>query len=196
MPNIRKADKRWQQSEGLMKFYIDDENASQNYSYATFEESIGGRPILIFKRESSLIIPVINQGIYDLESFNGRSQTPVYFNKSYYFFRGISEYTESISVREDGSFRGEFENKFRDKFQSMDPKCYYIELEIGFNGEFVYAGGWRVKANEFGVLIPEGSRQTEDEKIFFKDVEGLTDEDMDFLLSKGQAELEDFIKTL
>ena len=179
-----------------MKFYIDDENVNKNYSYATFEESVGGRPIFIFKQETSLIIPVINQGIYDLKSFNGCSQTPVYFDKSYYFFRGVTECTESISIREGSTFRGEFENKYLNVVKVKNPKSFFVELEMGFNGEFVYAGAWKVIASEFGVLIPEGANQTEDEKIFFKKVEGLTKDDKDFLLNNGQAEFDDFIATL
>ena len=49
---------------------------------------------------------------------------------------------------------------------------------MGFNGDFVYADGWRVKAGEFGVLIPSNSNPTEDEKTFFKDVERLTNDDI------------------
>jgi hypothetical protein len=179
-----------------MTFYIDDENANQNYSYATFEESIGGRPIFIFKQEVSLLIPVINQGIYDLATFNGHSQIPIYCDKSYYLFKGVSECAEAISIRGRGTINGEFENKFRSTSHSANARSFYVELELGFNGEFTYAGGWRVKATEFGVLIPENSNQSEDEKTFFKEVEGLTKDDLDFLLNKRQPELEDFVATL
>jgi hypothetical protein len=179
-----------------MKFYIDEENANQNYSYATFEESIGGRPLFIFKKEVSLIIPVINQGIYDLASFNDRSQIPIYCDKSYYLFKGVSECVEDISIRARGTINGEFEKKFHSNAHSGNARSYYIELEMGFNGQFTYGGVWRVKATEFGVLIPENANQSKDEKAFSKEVEELSKDDLDFLLNERQPELEDFVETL
>lgn len=179
-----------------MTFYLDEENANDNYSYATFEESIGGCPTFIYRQEISLIIPVINQGIYDLKSFNNGGQTPIYFDRSYYIFRGVSELTESMSIREGGNFAGVFENKFQSNDQSINFKSYYIELEKGFNGSFFYGAGWKAKAREFGVLIPKNANQTEDETAFFKDIKTLSNADLDFLLNRNQTELEDFIATL
>ncbi|ANE52122.1 hypothetical protein [Flavisolibacter tropicus] len=179
-----------------MRFYLDEENSNKNYSYATFEESIGGKPFFINKREISLIIPVINQGVYDLKTFNNGSQTPIYFDKSYYFFKDISEYFETLFIREDSIIKGEFNNKFKRGSQPDNQKSFYIELERGYNGSFFYGARWSVSASEFGVVIPESSRHSEDEQLFFKQFNTLSSDDLDFLLNNNQVELENFVKQL
>lgn len=179
-----------------MKLYLDPDNATGNYSYATFEESIGGAPLLINRKLFYLIIPVINQGIYDLQSFNNGSQTPIYFDRSYYFFKGVKEFNEQIAVREDKTIKGRFHNHFQSQLDSSDNNEYRVELEMGYNGTFYYAGNWKVKAMEFAVLIDESSEQSEDEQKFFKNEETLNTQDKDFLLNKKQLHLDEFISLL
>ena len=179
-----------------MRLYLDPNNATGSYSYATFEESIGGLPIFINRKLFYLIIPVINQGIYDLPSFNNGSQTPIYFERSYYFFKGVKELNEHIAVRENKTIKGRFHNHFQSKVDSRGNNDYRVELEMGFNGSFYYAGHWKVKATEFGVLIDEYSGQSEDEQKFFKNEESLNTQDRDFLLNKNQLHLEEFISLL
>jgi hypothetical protein len=179
-----------------MKLYLDPENATGNYSYATFEESIGGAPLLINRKLFYLIIPVINQGIYDLVSFNNGSQTPIYLDRSYYFFKGVKEFNEDIAVREDKTIKGRFHNHFLSQVDTRNSYDYRVELEMGYNGTFYYAGNWKVKAMQFGVLIDEFSGQSEDEQKFFKNEENLNSQDREFLLNKNQLQLEEFISLL
>ena len=179
-----------------MDFYLDKENSTGNYSYATFEEAFGGRPRLILRNKAYLLIPVINQGIYDLQSFNNGSEIPIYIDYSYYFFSGIWELNEMISVRGDKSIRAHFENRFKSTTEYQTLEEFRIELEMGFNGEYLYAANWRVKAKQFGVLIPTHSKQSENDKLFFKDETSIDTIDRNFLLSKHQIHLEQFLSTL
>lgn len=180
-----------------MKYFRDEKNP-QNYSYATFEESLGGRPLFICKEDIYFIVPVINQGIYDLKSFNNGSSTPIYIDRSYYFFKGISELRESISIRENRSIKGKLENVFNAKEKGKGQNQFHVELDMGYNGDFFYAATWKVKSNEFGVLIPDTSRKSADDnnKQFFRNSESLHEDDINFLLNKGQSELDQFTATL
>jgi hypothetical protein len=176
-----------------MKLYLDPDNATGNYSYATFEESRGA-PLLINRKLFYLIIPVINQGIYDLLSFNNGSQTPIYFDRSYYFFKGVKEFNEHIAIREDKTIKGRFHNHFLSQLDTRDNYDYRVNLEMGYNGTFYYAGNWKVKAMEFGVLIDESSGQSEDEQKFFKNEENLNTQDKEFLLNKKSVAIRQVYK--
>ncbi len=179
-----------------MDFYLDPENSKGNYSYATFHEAFGGKPVLTFKQDTYLLVPVINQGIYDLPSFNNGSQTPVYFDYSYYLFLAVSEFTEIISIRENKGIRGEIEKTGRLNSGTAKSDEFKVELEMGWNGEYIYAATWRVKAKQFGVLIPSYSKQSENDKIFFKNEKSLDTTDMNFLLGVDQIYLEQYLSNL
>lgn len=179
-----------------MKYFRDQENPKNNYSYATFEESIGGKTQFICRQEIYLIVPVINQGIYNLKSFNNGSDIPLYFDRSYYFFKRVTELKEHISIRENHSIRGKFENIFVTQLKGKQQDQFHVELEMGYNGTFFYAATWKVKANEFGVLIPESSNHSLNDKEFFKNEQLLQGDDINFLLNREQIELDQFILTL
>lgn len=177
-----------------MQFYKDSANANGEYSYATFEEGMGGAPIFVSKKSNYLIIPVINQGIYNLPVLN-KSEDPIYFDRSYYFFKGVAEFTEQISIRSNKTIKGSFHNHFLSAFNIENCYNYRVELEMGYNGNFYYACNWKVSAIEFGVLIDQSALSSRDEYKFFKDEHNLNTNDLDFLLNKNQIHLERFLNS-
>jgi hypothetical protein len=182
-----------------MKFYIDEQNSKGDYCYHTFESSLSGEPLLILKKHLYLVIPTINLGIYDLKSFKDGLGEITFIDKSYYIFSKIFFYEESTSLRDERGLFGNLKTIYESKNalpQSYSNDLYKIEMETGITKNYCYGAVWNVRCESFGIMIPENSLESMNEKDFKIFSYNVSDIDLCFLTNQNQNELNESIEKL